>query len=208
MTSRIPTNPVNAAELISDAVKALEKGDYDNAIVLLRQARASGYQSRLSRWINCCGSRNPRSGQDTIREVEREYQHIVALFAFESTRQMACEALAEFQKEFGDFDPQNLRRFCKSEAAPAVDRTRAANRALTTSAKPPQTQANGASQTTRNTQATSAESQAATRPPQRAAVKRSPSSTAAHQSQRPLALASLSTTRADGQRSLAYATMV
>ena len=50
------------------------------------------------------------------REVEREYQHIVALFNFESTRQMACEALAEFRREFGDYDPRNLRRFCETGA--------------------------------------------------------------------------------------------
>lgn len=186
VTSSSPTNPDNAAELISDAVKALEKGDYDNAIVLLRQARASGYQSRfvpLDKLLRIAESAVADRTQS--REVEREYQHIVALFAFESTRQMACEALAEFQKEFGDYDPQNLGRFCKSEAAPAVDRARPANRALTTSAKPPQTQANGASQTTRNSHATSAESQAATGAPQSVAVKKSPGSTAAQSESTP-----------------------
>lgn len=106
------------AEMISNAVSALEKGDYDNAILLLKQARASGYQSRfvsLDKLLRI--AEGAVADQTESREVQREYQHIVALFLFESTRELACEALAEFEKEFGDYDPQGLRRLCDTNSA-------------------------------------------------------------------------------------------
>ncbi|MDE2775869.1 MAG: SUMF1/EgtB/PvdO family nonheme iron enzyme [Chloroflexota bacterium] len=109
------------AEMISNAVSALEKGDYDNAILLLKQARASGYQSRfvsLDKLLRI--AEGAVADQTKTREVQREYQHIVALFSFESTRELACEALAEFEKEFGDYDPQGLRRLCDSNSAVQV----------------------------------------------------------------------------------------
>ena len=110
-----PASIANPAELISNAVRALERGDYDNAILLLKQARASGYQSRfvpLDKLLRIAeGAVAERSDS---REAQREYQHIVALFAFESTRDLACEALAEFRQEFGDYDPQGLHRLCES----------------------------------------------------------------------------------------------
>ncbi len=110
-----PASIANPAELISDAVRALEKGDYDNAILLLKQAKAGGYQSRfvpLDKLLRIAES--AVTEKSDTREAQREYQHIVALFAFESTRDLACEALAEFKQEFGDYDPQGLHRLCKS----------------------------------------------------------------------------------------------
>ena len=106
------------AEMISNAVSALEQGDYDNAILLLKQARASGYQSRfvsLDKLLRI--AEGAVADRTESREVQREYQHIVALFSFESTRELACEALAEFEKEFGDYDPQGLRRLCDANSA-------------------------------------------------------------------------------------------
>lgn len=111
-----PVSTGKPAELISSAVRALEKGDYDNAILLLKQAKASGYQSRfvsVEKLLRIAES--AVADRTETREVQREYQHIVALFAFESTRQLACEALAEFKREFGDYDPQGLGRHCESE---------------------------------------------------------------------------------------------
>ncbi|MCY4464834.1 MAG: SUMF1/EgtB/PvdO family nonheme iron enzyme [Chloroflexi bacterium] len=104
------------AALISEAVRAMEEDDYESAIRLLRQAKDSGYRSRFVRVDKLLRSAQAAlSERRQSREVKREYQHIVALFNFESTRSIACEALAEFQKEFGDYDPQNLRRHCAAE---------------------------------------------------------------------------------------------
>ena len=110
-----PISHSSPVELVSNAVRALEKGDYDNAILLLRQAKASGYQSRFVRLDKLLRIAEAAVKERTqTREVQREYQHIVALFAFESTRKLACEALAEFAAEFGDYDPQGLHRLCAS----------------------------------------------------------------------------------------------
>ncbi len=109
-----PVSRSSPVEMVSSAVRALEKGDYDNAIVLLRQAQASGYQSRFVRLDNLLRIAESKVAERSqSREAQREYQHIVALFAFESTREMACEALAEFIREFGDYDPQGLQRLCE-----------------------------------------------------------------------------------------------
>ncbi len=111
-----PASIANPAELISNAVRALEKGDYDKAILLLKQAKASGYQSRfvpLDKLLRIAESAVAERSDN--REAQREYQHIVALFSFESTRDLACEALAEFRQEFGDYDPQGLHRLCRSD---------------------------------------------------------------------------------------------
>ncbi len=105
------------AAQISAAVRAMEEEDYETAVRLLRQAKASGYQSRFVQLDKLLRSAQAAlSERQQSREAKREYQHIVALFNFESTRGIACEALAEFQKEFGDYDPQNLRRHCAAEA--------------------------------------------------------------------------------------------
>ncbi len=113
-----PGDFLNPVDLISGAARALEKGDFDNAILLLRQAQANGYQSRfvkLDKLLRMAESAVTEKTQR--REAQREYQHIAALFAFESTRQLACEAFAEFIKEFGDYDPRGLRRYCESSQA-------------------------------------------------------------------------------------------
>ncbi len=130
-TLAAPVNPVanepgrsesvtteNPPGLISDGVRALENGEYDRALTLFRRAKASGYESRfvrLDKLLHMAESALKERRQS--REIEREYQDIVALFSFESTRQLACEALAEFRREFGDYDPQGLRRHCKQGAA-------------------------------------------------------------------------------------------
>ena len=116
-TGNSPISDSNPVELVSNAVRALEKGDYDNAILLLKQAQASGYRSRFVRLDKLLRIAETAVAERTqSREVEREYQHIVALFAFESTRKLACEALVEFAAEFGNYDPQGLHRLCDSGA--------------------------------------------------------------------------------------------
>lgn len=130
----------NPAETISNAVRALEKGDYRQAVRLLRQAKASGYQSRfvkIDKLLQVAQSALKERKQ--TREVEREYQHIVALFAFESTRQLACEALEEFRREFGEYDPRGLRKLCQPAVAEVRtnSRPRSPNKIRPTPSPPP-----------------------------------------------------------------------
>ena len=174
-TADSPISTHNPVDIVSEAVKALEKGEYDKAIVLLKQAQASGYRSRfvpLDKLLRVAES--AVAGRSNSRELEREYQHIVALFAFESTRQMACEALAEFHKEFGYYDPQNLRRFCKSGSNAAMDISDRAKSAATPAARPPRAPVKAARQTAPNNSVISAVSQAAEDPPQNQSLNHEP----------------------------------
>ncbi len=112
-----PVTFSNPVELISGAARSLEKGDFDHAILLLKQAQTKGYQSRFVKLDKLLGMAESAVAERTRqREVQREYQHIAALFAFESTRELACEALAEFTKAFGSYDPRGLRRYCESRS--------------------------------------------------------------------------------------------
>ncbi|MCY4062453.1 MAG: SUMF1/EgtB/PvdO family nonheme iron enzyme [Chloroflexi bacterium] len=163
-----PAATSKPAELISEAVSALEKGDYDNAILLLKQAKTSGYQSRfvsLDKLLRIAES--AVADRTETREIQREYQHIVALFAFESTRKLACEALAEFKREFGDYDPQDLQRHCQP-VAPIRESADGRTRTLTgpRRANPAQPTANdrASNQKQGRSIAIQASSQALTRP--------------------------------------------
>ena len=173
-TESSPAAADKPAEMISKAVSALEKGDYDNAILLLKQAKSSGYQSRfvsLDKLLRIAES--AVADWSETREVQREYQHIVALFAFESTRQMACEALAEFKKEFGDYDPQDLQRHCQP-AAPAGESADGGSRKLKrprwANPAPATGNANSSTQIASRPKAIQASSQAVIGPRARAAI--------------------------------------
>ena len=99
--------------LVSDAVRALENGEYDNAIVLLKQAEASGYQSRFVRLDELLRkAETVVAKRAKLQDAKREYQRIASLFAVNDKRQMACDALRKFAAAYGDYDPQRLRRLC------------------------------------------------------------------------------------------------
>ena len=116
---RPTTADARPSALIADALRAMEDEEFERALALLRKAKDSGYQSRFVRVDELLRmARNALSERKQTRHAAREYQHIVALFNFETTREIACDALAEFQREFGDYDPQNLRRHCPEIAVP------------------------------------------------------------------------------------------
>lgn len=120
-TSETPiAEMADASQMIRNGAKALQEGDYDNAIVLFKQAKASGFQSRF---VNL--DKLLQIAEETIhnitrrREAEREYSNILDLFEYESTRGYACETFREFQEEFPDYDPQGLEVRCSQIATRA-----------------------------------------------------------------------------------------
>ena len=142
--------------------------------MLLKQAKTSGYQSRfvsLDKLLRIAES--AVADRSETREVQREYQHIVALFAFESTRNLACEALAEFKREFGDYDPQNLQRHCQP-AAPLRESVDGRSRKPTGPQRANQAPATGnaslSSQNVSRPKAIQASSQAVTQPRAQGAI--------------------------------------
>ena len=111
----IQTTPpiVQTAEIIGKAAKALESGLFDDAVMLLRQAKANGFQSRFIDIDTLLHEAEiALEQQSRRREAEREYQNIVELFQYSKTRSIACKAFCAFAAEFPDFDPEGLANLC------------------------------------------------------------------------------------------------
>ncbi len=108
-------------DMIRDAARAMQNDDYDNAILLLKQAQASGFESRfvdLDSLVKI--AEDELTKRTRLKEAEREYEYIVTLFEYEATRDYACETLHSFQLEYPQYDPKQLHKLCES---PNVDRS-------------------------------------------------------------------------------------
>lgn len=104
---------VNLDAAISKAVMAMGNKQFDNAVFLLKQAKAQGFKSKFTD-IDAV-LREAEAGlerQTFLREADREYQHIRALMDYEGTRGLGCEALKNFAKAFPDYDPDKLSQKC------------------------------------------------------------------------------------------------
>lgn len=110
---------LQSAEIIGKAAKALESGLFDDAVLLLRQAKANGFQSRFIDIDTLLNEAEIALEQQTRRrEAEREYQQIVQLFQYSKTRAIACKAFCAFKVEFPDFDPEGLETLCSNDLNP------------------------------------------------------------------------------------------
>lgn len=102
-------------DMIRNAAKAMHEGDYDNAILLLKQAQAGGFESRFVNLENLIEiAEEALATRTRLKEAEREYEYIASLFEYESTRDYACEILRSFQQEYPLYDPKQLYKLCES----------------------------------------------------------------------------------------------
>lgn len=103
----------NPATVIAEAALSLEKGEFDRAVFLLKQARERGYTSRF---INLDAllreAEIALERQSYLREAEREYKQIASLVKRGRTRKLGCEAFVAFGRDFPDYDPENLATVC------------------------------------------------------------------------------------------------
>ncbi len=98
---------------IREATAAMQQGQYDEAVYLLRRARAAGHRSRfvdLDALLAEAEAGLKRASRE--REAKREYRQIVSLVQLESTRRLGCEAFMVFREQFPDHDPDNLAAHC------------------------------------------------------------------------------------------------
>jgi formylglycine-generating enzyme required for sulfatase activity len=117
-TSAIPleeTRPpsVNPSSVISVVSQSMENGQYDKAVFILRQAKASGYTSRFINIDTIL--REAETGlerQSWLREADREYRQIADLVRHKRTRDLGKEAFLAFQKDYPDYDPDGLAALC------------------------------------------------------------------------------------------------
>lgn len=100
---------VSPSSVISVVSQSMENGQYDKAVFILRQAKASGYTSRF---INIDSIlREAETGlerQSWLREADREYRQIADLVRHRRTRDLGREAFIAFQKDYPDYDPECL----------------------------------------------------------------------------------------------------
>lgn len=104
---------VNSASVISVAAAAMEKGQFDQAVFLFKQAKSKNFTSRFIN-IDKLLKEAERQLEDQTRVAQRDldYRQIAALINVRATREMGCEALTEFSKEYPKYDPDGLLGLC------------------------------------------------------------------------------------------------
>ncbi|MFN8375409.1 MAG: SUMF1/EgtB/PvdO family nonheme iron enzyme [Anaerolineae bacterium] len=121
---------VNPTSVVVDAAEAMENGQFDRAVYLLKQAKANGYKSP---YINIEAlleqAESALARQTYLRVAEREYKQIVQLVKLKRTRKLGCEAFSAFQKDFPDYDPEGIAGTCSDAPSPSSNGTGAAPKA-------------------------------------------------------------------------------
>lgn len=123
-----PPAPAEAAALTADSVKppdidpvaaigaateAMEKGQFDHAVFLLKRAQASGLKSRFINIDKLLAEAEKGLQRQTyLREAKREYDQIAPVVKLSMTRKLGCEAFEAFLKDFPDYDPDKLSELC------------------------------------------------------------------------------------------------
>jgi formylglycine-generating enzyme required for sulfatase activity len=108
-SDKITPPVINPMNVISLAASAMENGQFDQAVFLLRQAKESGFASKF---INIDAllleAETALERLSYYREAEREYKQISELVRHTRTRKLGLEAFRAFRKDFPDFDPDHL----------------------------------------------------------------------------------------------------
>jgi formylglycine-generating enzyme required for sulfatase activity len=112
---------INPATVISAAASAMEKGQFDHAVFLLKQAKANGFTSRFIKIDAILAeAETALDRQAYLREAEREYKQIAELVHMKRTRNLGCEAFRAFNKDYPDYDPDCLGQTCGDTPAPTA----------------------------------------------------------------------------------------
>lgn len=113
---------VNPETAVVEAAEAMEFGDYDRAVFLLKYARSGGYESRFIKVDALLKqAESLLEEQAYLREAEREYQPIAALAKRERTRKLGCKAFQAFREHFPDYDPLNIAAACAEVMFPMLE---------------------------------------------------------------------------------------
>lgn len=108
-SERVAPPVTNPANVIGVAAAAMENGQFDQAVFLLKQAKESGFTSRF---INLDALLQEAEAAlerlSYLREAEREYNQIVELVKLSRTRHVGLEAFEKFHLAYPDYDPKEL----------------------------------------------------------------------------------------------------
>lgn len=113
---------VDHDNVIDQAAEALDSGNFDRAVFLLKRARESGYESRfVDIQAVIKEAEDALERQSYLREAEREYRSIVALVKHQRTFPIGCKSFTAFREHFPDYDPENLLALCSKPAMPSLE---------------------------------------------------------------------------------------
>ena len=124
---QLPAEVVRAPSIdpitfIDQAAEALDLGEYDRAVFLLKQARDNGYESRfVDLQVVLQAAEAALEQQAYLREAEREYRPIAILMKRQSTFKLGCQAFRKFRKCFPDYDPEDLASIFVEDEVPAIE---------------------------------------------------------------------------------------
>lgn len=110
---------IDPLEAFTGGMNALQKGLFDDAVFLLKLAKANGYNSPFIR-IDEVLEEAERYLKEKMSQVERErnYKHIVELIRTPITEKIGWEAFANFRAQYPDYDPENLAKDSKVRVLP------------------------------------------------------------------------------------------
>ncbi|MGQ9889217.1 MAG: SUMF1/EgtB/PvdO family nonheme iron enzyme [Aggregatilineales bacterium] len=108
----------NLNNVISVAAAAMERGEYDQAVYVLKQAKAAGYKARF---INLdallAEAEAGLERQAYLRDAERDYRPIADLIRVKKTFKLGCEAFQAFRQQYPDYDPECLALLCEGHTS-------------------------------------------------------------------------------------------
>lgn len=112
---------MSSVKMIGQAAEAMEMGDFDDAVRLLKQAKERGYTSSYFGIDTLIREAEIALLQkETKRKTEIEYKAIAELVKRGTTRKLGCQAFTEFHKEHPSVDPDNLMGLCSRKLDPII----------------------------------------------------------------------------------------
>lgn len=106
----------NPNNVIGVAAAAMERGEYDQAVYVLKQAIAAGYKARFINLEALLAEAEAGLERQTyLRDAEREYRPIVELIRSKKTFKLGCEAFQAFRQQYPDYDPESLALLCQGQ---------------------------------------------------------------------------------------------
>ncbi len=107
---------------VQQAVEAMNRGDFEQAVALLKQVRDAGYAPHFINLYALLQEAEDALRQQIFqREVEREYATIASLVKQRRTYQLGRQAFQSFRSSFPDYDPQNLAALCDPPELPLLE---------------------------------------------------------------------------------------
>ncbi|MFW5709074.1 MAG: SUMF1/EgtB/PvdO family nonheme iron enzyme [Chloroflexota bacterium] len=101
--------PDDVIAAVSKAAEAMQNGNYDTAVYLLKQAQTNGHRARfINIRLLLQEAEEALERQTYEREADREYRPIAELVRWEATRHVGLQAFVEFQKSYPDYDPEKI----------------------------------------------------------------------------------------------------